>query len=180
MNILVVAHGCAMGWTSPFIPYLKSPETHLESGPLTSEDVSWIGSLLSIGGLIGTVAFGSITEKIGKRNTMFLLVIPHLCFWALVYFGTHAYHLYLARTLAGITGGGSMRTISLYITEMSENKIRGALGSFYALALSGGILLIFIGGAYLNYFLVPLIVLLFPATYLILLIFFIHDTRKFH
>lgn len=71
-----------------------------------------------------------------------------------------------------------MRTVSLYITEMSENEIRGALGSFYPLALSGGILLIFIGGAYLNYFLVPLVVLVLPATYFGFVIFLIRDTRK--
>lgn len=176
VNIIVVSHGCAMGWTSPFIPYLKSPETHLATGPLTSEDVSWIGSLICIGGFVGTIAFGTINEKIGKRNSMFLLVIPHLCFWALVFFSTHAYHLYLARVLAGITGGGALRTVSLYIAEISENEIRGVLGTFLNFALSGGILLIFIAGAYLNYFLIPLVILALPATFLLFVIFFIRDT----
>lgn len=160
-----------MGWTSPFSPYLKSEDTHLISGPLSSEDISWIGSLLSVGGLIGAIFFGSIAHKIGKKNTMFLLVIPHLFFWGLVYFATHAYHLYIARTLAGITGGGTLRTISLYITEMSENGIRGALGALYFVCLASGILLIYILGAYLNYFLVPIVVLVIPASFLISLMF---------
>lgn len=170
-----MAHGCAMGWISPFIPYLRSTETHLLSGPLTSDDLSWIGSLLSIGGMIGSILFGSITEKIGKKNAMFLLVIPHLCFWALVYFGTHAYHLYIARFLAGITGGGALRTLTLYVTEMSENRIRGALGSLLFLSLASGILLVFILGAYLDYFLVPLVILVLPAAYFVSL-FFLYDT----
>lgn len=176
VNILSLSHGCALSWTSPSIPYLKSPETHLATGPLTSEDVSWIGSLICFGGVFGTIAFGAINEKIGKRNSMILLVIPHLSFWALVYFSTHAYHLYLARILAGITGGGLLRTVSLYITEISENEIRGVLGTFFNFSMSGGILLIFIAGAYLNYFLIPIVMLALPATYLLFVIFFIRDT----
>lgn len=107
---------------------------------------------------------------------MFLLVIPHLSFWALVLFSKHAYQLYLARFLAGITGGGTLRTVSLYITEISENSIRGVLGTFFNFAISGGILLIFIAGAYLNYFLIPLVMLALPATYLLFVLFFIRDT----
>lgn len=170
-----MSHGCAMGWISPFIPYLRSPETHLLSGPLTSDDLSWIGSLLSIGGMVGSILFGSITGKMGKKNAMFLLVIPHLCFWALVYFGTQAYHLYIARFLAGITGGGALRTLTLYVAEMSENRIRGALSALLFLSLAAGILLVFILGAYLDYFLVPLVVLVLPVAYFLSL-FFLPDT----
>lgn len=175
MNIIAFSHGCVVGWVSPFTPYLKSPNTHLESGPATSEDISWIGSLLCVGGFIGTIAFGTITEKLGKKTSLFLLVIPLLSFWCLVYFSTHVYHLYVARTIAGITGGGTMRTVSLYITEISEDRIRGMLGSFYVFALSSGILLVFILGTYLNFFLVPLVILVLPTIFLMSLLL-LHDT----
>lgn len=177
VNIIALSHGCAAGWLSPFLPYLKSPETHLDTGPVSSEDVSWIGSLLCIGGFIGTIAFGTITEKFGKKTAMFLLVIPHLCFWCLIFFSTHVYHLYLARTLAGITGGGALRTISLYITEISENRIRGMLGSFFVFALCSGFLLIFIVGTYTNFFIVPLAILVLPTIFIISLMF-LHDTPQ--
>lgn len=175
MNIIALSHGCAVGWLSPFLPYLKSSETHLVTGPVSSENVSWIGSLLCVGGLIGTIAFGTITEKFGKKNAMFLLVIPHLAFWCLVFFSTHVYHLYLARTLAGVTGGGCLRTISLYIPEISENKIRGMLGSFYVFGISSGFLLIFIVGTYVNFFLVPLLILVLPLIFMTSLLF-LYDT----
>lgn len=175
MNILALSHGCAAGWLSPFIPYLKSTESHLTTGPVSSEDVSWIGSLLCIGGVIGTISFGTITEKFGKKNAMFLLVVPHLSFWALVFFSTHVYHLYLARTLAGITGGGMLRTVSLYITEISENEIRGFLGSFFVFGLTSGFLVIFIAGTYGNFFVIPIVVLILPILYVIALLF-LYDT----
>lgn len=175
MNIITLSHGCAVGWVSPFITYLKSTESHLSTGPVTTQDISWIGSLICIGGLIGAISFGMITEKIGKKNALFLLVIPHLGFWFLIYFSTHVYHLYLARALAGVTGGGCLRTISLYITEISENEIRGMLGAFLKIALSTGVLLIFTVGTYADFFTVPLMILVLPTISLISLLF-LHDT----
>lgn len=142
---------------------------------MNAEDVSWIGSLLCVGGLFGTIAFGVIAEKIGKRNAMFLLVIPQLSFWCLIFLSTHVYHLYLARTLAGVTGGGILRTISLFVPEISENKIRGMLGSIYVFSVSCGILLIFIVGAYVDFFFVPLLILILPLLFICAL-FFLHDT----
>ena len=43
VNILSITHGCALGWTSPIIPYLKSEATHLKSGPIDATEASWIG-----------------------------------------------------------------------------------------------------------------------------------------
>lgn len=43
VNILTIAHGCVIGWTSPTMPYLRSENTHLKSGSVTSQETSWIG-----------------------------------------------------------------------------------------------------------------------------------------
>ncbi|CRL04884.1 CLUMA_CG017935, isoform A, partial [Clunio marinus] len=175
VNTIAVSHGCVVGWLSPFIPYLQSSQSHLTTGPVTSNDVSWIGSLMPLGGFIGTTVFGTITERLGKRISLFMLLVPHLSFWCLIYFSTNVSHLYIARILGGITGGGSMRILPLYITEISENKIRGTLGSFYVLSLSLGTFLMFVMGTYFNFFIVPLIILIFPSIFFISL-FFLHDT----
>lgn len=46
VNILAVAHGCQLGWVSPVMPYLRSENTHLIGGPITSQEASWIGEFL--------------------------------------------------------------------------------------------------------------------------------------
>ena len=45
VSLLAVIHGCAIGWTSPVIPYLKSDDTHLNAGPITPQQASWIGKV---------------------------------------------------------------------------------------------------------------------------------------
>ena len=100
-----------------------------------------------------------------------ILVIPHMTSWTLIYFSTQVHHLYIARICAGITGGGTMRTVSLYIAEIAENKIRGILGSFYVLAVNLGVLISFIAGAYLDFFIVPLLMIAVPTVFVVALIF---------
>ncbi|CAO1413721.1 unnamed protein product [Diamesa hyperborea] len=158
-------------WLSPSLLYLQSSESHLQTGAITSEESSWIGALLCVGGFIGTIAFGFITEKLGKKVALMILVIPHMTSWTLIYFSTQVHHLYIARICAGITGGGTMRTVSLYVAEIAENNIRGILGSFFILAVNLGVLFSFIAGAYLDFFIVPLLMIVIPTTFIVALTF---------
>jgi MFS family permease len=175
VNLISLSHGCAIGFVSPFLPYLRSDESHLATGPVSSENVSWIGSLLAVGGFFGAIIYGKISQKFGQKFTLIALVVPHLCFWCLVLASSEVHHLYIARILAGLTGGGTIRTIPLYISEISENNIRGKLGTYLMLFLSTGTLIIFVAGTYLSFLTVPLFMLMFPVFYLIL-VSFLPDT----
>lgn len=171
MNIIALAHGCAIGWLSPSLPYLRSTETHLTSGPASSEDVSWIGSSICVGGFVGTIIFGSIAQKFGKKVALIMLVVPHLTMWTLIFFSTHIHQLFIARVLGGLTGGGMLRTVSLYNAEISEPKIRGKIGSCMVLFFTSGTLLAFIAGNFLSFFQVPLVMLISPTIFLISVLF---------
>lgn len=77
-NILMFGFGCGVGWFSPALPLLLSSDTPLSSGPLTTEQLSLSGSILSIGGLTGSVFFGYLMIQIGTKKTLMLLVVPQL------------------------------------------------------------------------------------------------------
>lgn len=68
-----------------------------------------------------------------------------------------------------------LRTVSLYIAEISENHIRGRLGSLLMLFLSGGMLIMFIAGTYLSFFTAPLVLMIFPTIFFVSVLF-LHDT----
>lgn len=162
-----MSHGCAIGWVSPFLPYLRSKDSHLSTGPVESEDVSWVGSSMCLGGFIGTILFGKLTQKLGMKISLLLLAFPQFAFWISILASKRIHHLYMARIFAGITGGGSLRTVSLFITEISENRIRGRLGSYLFLFTSSGTLIMFIAGAYFSFFVVPWIMMIFPTIFFI-------------
>ncbi|KAG5684274.1 hypothetical protein PVAND_013510 [Polypedilum vanderplanki] len=178
VNILTLAHGCALGWTSPSLPYLKSEDTHLKEGPADANAISWIGSSISFGALIGALVCGKLAVMIGKKKLLLFLTLPNVTFWCMVFLSKNLYHLYIARGIAGLTGGGLFRVMAIFIGEISENHVRGALGAIFALAMYGGMLMIFLLGAYLDFFTVPLVVLPLPIISLILMLF-LPETPQF-
>ncbi|XP_065084159.1 facilitated trehalose transporter Tret1-like [Ochlerotatus camptorhynchus] len=167
VNIITISHGAAIGWVSPFLPYLQSSETHLTSGAVSIEQASWIGSLLCIGGLIGAPSFGLLADRFGKKVGLQLIVLPHVAFWLCILFGQNVYFIYLGRILAGSGGGGIFRAIPLYIADIAHCKLRGMLGSILVISLNIGILLGFVLGHFLSFFTVPVVMLAGPGLFIV-------------
>ncbi|XP_055597891.1 facilitated trehalose transporter Tret1-like [Uranotaenia lowii] len=166
VNLITIGHGVAVGWVSPFLPYLQSNSTHLASGPVSVEQGSWIGAALCIGGFFGTPFFGLLASSLGKKRSLQLVAIPQLAFWLCVYYGTHVYHLYLARVLAGMGGGGLLRIIPLYIADIADTKHRGMLGALLIISMNSGVLICFILGNFLHYHTVPMVAVALPALFI--------------
>lgn len=63
-NLCCVAAGALLGWTSPILPKLQGT---VEDNPLgrmiTPDENSWIGSLVSVGAVIGSFAAGYLAER---------------------------------------------------------------------------------------------------------------------
>lgn len=107
---------------SPALPILASEETPLETGPLTNEEISWIGSISCVGGLIGALCYGHITALLGSKRGVLFLAAPVIIFWLLIYFGTTYYHIFIARFIAGITNGGLQSSVILYVCEIANDE----------------------------------------------------------
>lgn len=103
-NLIFLAHGCIVGWVAPALPLLLSEDTPLKTGPLTTEEVSWVGSINAIGAIVGTFMFGYFTTKFGCKLTMTFLAIGSILYWLAIYFGDSYYTLLFARFSTGWTG----------------------------------------------------------------------------
>jgi MFS family permease len=71
VNIIAVSVGASVGWPSSFLPILQSSVTPLEQ-PLTTTEASWLGSILALGALIGTLLFGWLSERLGRFRALFI------------------------------------------------------------------------------------------------------------
>lgn len=91
--------------------------------------------------------------------------------WGLKLYSTETWALITARAIVGFGVGGSYVVTPLYIKEISEDSIRGTLGSLVILSQNFGNLVVYILGEYVCYhatlwicLAVPLIhLLVFPA-----------------
>ncbi|XP_070137063.1 uncharacterized protein [Drosophila bipectinata] len=154
MGIMMLAHGMALGWLSAMYLYLSSDNTPLDE-KLTVYQASWTGSLIAIGGLFGNVSIGIPLYYLGRKPIMYFLAFPNAIHWILIYFGTNVIYLYVARFFAGVSGGCVLSVFPVFISEIADSNIRGALTSTIVCATSTGILLGYILGYFLDYKVLP-------------------------
>lgn len=112
---------------------------------------SWVGSLLAIGAFFGAIPAGILADVLGRKYTSMLLSVPFLITWVLTVCANSVTWLYAARLFAGIATGGACVVAPMFISEIGETSIRGALGSFFQLFLTVGILLVYLIGAYADW-----------------------------
>jgi MFS family permease len=121
-NLLCLSYGLATAWTSAAIPLLKSNETPLKSGKISTDEADLIGSVLTVGGLFGTFVFGFASSRIGSKKSIFLMAFPQIFGWILMYYAENVLSLIIFRLLAGFSAGGVLTVISSFITEISIDR----------------------------------------------------------
>ncbi|XP_055375650.1 facilitated trehalose transporter Tret1-like [Condylostylus longicornis] len=170
-NILSMSYGAFCGWPSSSFLVLQSKDSPLDGGPMTDEQASWVGSLLCVGGFVGNYLFGWLANFYGRKISMMLIVIPTLMSLALIILASSVEYLYVSRFLGGLAGGATFCIVPLYITEISEDRIRGQLGSYLVLSANFGLLVAYVLGCYVDYDIFPYILTIFPILFIILFAF---------
>jgi sugar porter (SP) family MFS transporter len=118
---------------------------------LTSEaQIGWANSCALIGCLIGALAAGALSDKLGRKR---LLIVSALLF-ALTSLGNalaHNFTIFIAwRILGGVAIGLASNLSPMYIAEIAPAQLRGRLVAINQLTVVIGILL----AQYINWFLV--------------------------
>lgn len=144
-NIYIFIHGASVGWVSPALPVLLSNDTPLVTGPITTEQLSWIGSMSNFGSTCGTFIFGALSVLLGAKRCMYIVAIPQIIFWLLILYGNTYHHILLGlfcfcyfiikayfisfliycvpgRFSSGLSAGGIQTGVVLFVAEISNNK----------------------------------------------------------
>ncbi|KAI8987238.1 general substrate transporter [Mycotypha africana] len=98
--------------------------------------------MFAVGGLLGALASGWLSQKFGRRDSMLLINITFFVGAILLSTSTEPGQFAVGRLFTGIGSGFMTVVISTYISEISPSKYRGALGSMLQLFLTIGILII--------------------------------------
>ncbi|CAA9996542.1 unnamed protein product [Nesidiocoris tenuis] len=148
-TIAVIMTGNAMGWPSPTHPLLLSPNSPIPG--MTTDDTSWMISLMYFGNLFSPIPCGYIMELIGRKYTLLSLNVIPLTSWLLIIFTRTTTWLYLARFLAGLWLGIVYTVVPIYLGEIAEPRVRGSLSTFFAIMTYVGVLFEYVFGPYVSY-----------------------------
>ncbi|XP_037817860.1 facilitated trehalose transporter Tret1-like [Lucilia sericata] len=167
VQILTFSHGITIGWTSPTLLKLQSDDSPTDF-VVSVEQASWIGSLFGLGALVGNL-FGFILNRIGRKWCLYLMALPYIMAWILIFFSKTYIYLYVARFLLGIIDGGLFLVIPIFISEIADTSLRGTLSSLLMLFFSFGIMTGYVLSSHLDYYLNSCIIITFPILYLVAL-----------
>lgn len=140
--------GAHIGWTSPVLPKLKGPDSHI---PLTNNDASWIASFYLLGSIPGNILAAFMVDSIGRKVSLLLAGLPLTFGWLLIIFAWHPYVLYASRFISGLGQGIIYVVCPMYIGEIADKNIRGSLGSFIKLMVTFGELYAHAIGPFVSY-----------------------------
>lgn len=116
------AVGTVLAWMSPALPMLLSENSKIR---MTADQGSWVGSLIAIGAIFGSIPAGRCADIFGRKPIIACLAVPFVISWTMIYFATSVWELYAARLIAGSVLGGITATVPMYIGEIAHSSIRG-------------------------------------------------------
>ncbi|KAL9706869.1 hypothetical protein quinque_010387 [Culex quinquefasciatus] len=140
-NLSTLIYGLSIGWLSPNLELLLSADTPLSSGVITRSEAGWIGSIGTVGCVLAVLICGWVAEIVGRKAALMLIGVTQLASWVVVLFASDLTMIYTFRILGGFAGGGTFSVIPLFVSEISEDRIRGTLGAILSITCNIGILL---------------------------------------
>lgn len=140
--------GITTVWTSPVIRKLKSVDTSINplAAPVTTFEVALISGLLPFGGIISPLFLTKLCDIIGRKNTMIILSTVMLAAEIALAYSAHVYMYYISRFIIGVSIGGAVSAVSVFLSEISEDHNRGMIGCFIGMSFPVGNLCVYLLG----------------------------------
>ncbi|XP_055927010.1 solute carrier family 2, facilitated glucose transporter member 8-like [Argiope bruennichi] len=147
--LMAVAMGIAVGYSAPATYDMKNRKS--SSIKPTNDDITWIGSALAIGAMTGGLIAGPIADKLGRKTTLILNIIPFIAGWFSICFAENIGTIIAGRLICGIACGVVSVAVPMYCVEIATSEVRGLLGSSFQGFMVIGNLLSAIIGSYVTW-----------------------------
>ncbi|XP_073983822.1 facilitated trehalose transporter Tret1-like [Rhodnius prolixus] len=148
LSISLIIFGNMVGWPSPVLFEIRE---HGRPMNLTKMEQSLMVSIIYLGNLISPLPMGYLMDMIGRKTAILSLSVVPIISWTLLMFARDVIRLCIGRFLAGIWAGTVITIGPLYLAEIAEPKLRGALSTFVQLNVGIGTMFAYVVGSYVNY-----------------------------
>lgn len=146
-QLILFVGGLMLGWSSPYLAQLTAPDSPLH---ITTDEASWVASLVSMGRLFGAIIGAVSVQYLGSKKTLIFIGFPYILSWVSLIVADSVIWLYVARFASGVSIGMAFSSFPLFIGEISSPAIRGALVTLATTGMPLGTLAGNIIGAYIS------------------------------
>ncbi|XP_078178085.1 polyol transporter 5-like isoform X2 [Carex rostrata] len=108
---------------------------------ITDTQIEILAGIINLYSLVGSLAAGRTSDRIGRRYTMILAAAIFFAGAVLMGFAPNYVILMLGRFVAGVGTGYALMLAPVYTAEVSPASVRGCLTSFPEVFINSGILL---------------------------------------
>ncbi|XP_015918280.1 facilitated trehalose transporter Tret1 [Parasteatoda tepidariorum] len=131
--------------------YSSAATENMKNGKLNPSDVevSWIGSILPLGAILGGLIAGYLSDRIGRKGVMLYQSLILVLGWLFIAYAPNLMFVYIGRFMTGICCGLICVVTPMYVIEISTAEMRGNLGSRFQLFICKGIIISSILGVFL-------------------------------
>uniref|UniRef100_M4EGP5 Major facilitator superfamily (MFS) profile domain-containing protein n=1 Tax=Brassica campestris TaxID=3711 RepID=M4EGP5_BRACM len=144
---------------------------------LSVAEYSMFGSIMTLGGLIGAVFSGKISDVLGRKRTMFLCEAFCATGWLCIALAKDALWLDCGRFLLGIGVGIFSYVIPVYIAEIAPKHVRGSFVFANQLMQNFGLSLFFIIGNFISWRFLSIVGMV-PCVLHVVCLFFIPESPR--
>lgn len=136
---------------------------------LDISEISWVVSILSWGGCLGSAIGGPMIDFFGRKGTIMATGFPFIVSYLLIGFADHVLMIVTGRFLAGLCIGINSTAIPVFLGEILETRIRGTFGIIPTAMGNGGILLALLVGSFFNWRELAYLGAVMPVGYILLM-----------
>ncbi|KAH9754734.1 Sugar transporter ESL1 [Citrus sinensis] len=164
-------YGCAVGYSSAAESGMRA-----DLG-LSVTEYSVFGSVLTFGGIIGSLVNGKIADVTGRRGAMWLSELFCIVGWLAIAFSKDAWSLYLGRFSLGIGLAIIAYVVPIYVAEITPKNIRGAFTATNQFLNASGLSVMYLVGIVVSWRALALIAAV-PCLLQVVGLFFIPESPR--
>lgn len=145
--------GYTLGYSSPSLPAMEGDVFHRlkcgdddDSANVSSMLASLWSSIVNIGAMGGALCGFRILEDVGRRGALRIVAPWVAAGWIWTALASTSMELIAARLVVGAGVGLASSAVPVYISETAPTNLRGGLASVNQLAVTFGILLVYLVG----------------------------------
>ncbi|KPJ00761.1 Facilitated trehalose transporter Tret1 [Papilio xuthus] len=168
-NSTLFIYGLETGWMSPMTKVLQSDPSPIGAA-LSDNEIYLVASILFMTATLSVPFYTYISDCYGRRPAIMCVTVFEGLSWIIKVSSPTRIGLIVARAIAGIGASGCFLVIPMYVKEISQDNIRGLLGSLIIMAQNVGVLLMYTIGTFLDYFTVLWIALSMSILVVILML----------
>lgn len=139
---------------------------------ISSDKSWWIISTTGVGSMIGSLIGAVFADTFGRKKTLLLTSFFYITGWLVDIFSTKAVELFVARGILGIGIGIAYTTNPLYVSEIADINIRGALSTLMVVNDYAGSVFVCSVGPFVSIKTLSIILIMFPILFFCLFVWF--------